>query len=441
MGTSTWDWLNNIGGYASDPINIVKDVFNARSEAEQQSKDFDDRKSGAQQQWDSDRAIVNKNWSDLQSQHEGGYSDRVVVGENKESFLTASHDWIYNNLKDVKPGEINDGANGWRDMVKAGRELSDVFANGVKDDIEAYMKGQTANAVVESTKSYAGELNKLLVSFEMVARGLDLTEGYLAQAQQTVDPPHELSWADKLIGHIPGNGVLKSAQYRADEAENRVRDFMDRVYQPGVAEEVDPYTPKIPEPKSTIKNDTDVPGPGQPGPGPGGPGPGPGPGTTEDPTQPGTELEDPSTDPDDTDTSTDPSSNPLSTDPASTNPASTVPDTKIPSTDLPKSTTPSTPGPGVPGVPGPGTPGPGAGRSVTATPTTQQPGLNGANNRAGAGMGRGMAGMPGMGGAGARGKGDDDENHKIPDYLVYDHGDELLGTQPPALPPGGVIGG
>ncbi|CAM4480374.1 hypothetical protein NONI108955_33325 [Nocardia ninae] len=53
----------------------------------------------------------------------------------------------------------------------------------------------------------------------------------------------------------------------------------------------------------------------------------------------------------------------------------------------------------------------------------------------------GAAGMPGMGAPGARGKGDEDGEHKTPDYLIYDRGSELLGTQPPALPPGGVIGG
>lgn len=60
----------------------------------------------------------------------------------------------------------------------------------------------------------------------------------------------------------------------------------------------------------------------------------------------------------------------------------------------------------------------------------------GTNNRAG------RAGMPGMMAPGARGANrDEDDEHDIPDYLIYDRGSELLGTQPPALPPGGVIGG
>lgn len=41
---------------------------------------------------------------------------------------------------------------------------------------------------------------------------------------------------------------------------------------------------------------------------------------------------------------------------------------------------------------------------------------------------------------GQNGKRGEDNEHETPDYLIYDHGTELLGTQPPALPPGGVIG-
>jgi hypothetical protein len=46
-----------------------------------------------------------------------------------------------------------------------------------------------------------------------------------------------------------------------------------------------------------------------------------------------------------------------------------------------------------------------------------------------------------MGAPAARGKGDDNEEHKTPDYLVQDRTTELLGVQPRVLPPGGVIGG
>ncbi|MGW0246722.1 hypothetical protein ACWDYH_08790 [Nocardia goodfellowii] len=38
------------------------------------------------------------------------------------------------------------------------------------------------------------------------------------------------------------------------------------------------------------------------------------------------------------------------------------------------------------------------------------------------------------------GQGDDDGEHKIPDYLIQDRETELLGEQPRVLPAGGVIG-
>ncbi|MEV0032843.1 hypothetical protein [Nocardia sp. NPDC050793] len=447
MGTPPHEWLANVASYGVPVIAVPRHVYNffhARSEAQTQEENFNDQQSKAQNQWDTDRQIVNKTWSDLQSQYDGRYADRVVVGDKKESFLSQSHEWIYNHLKDVKQVEINEAANGWRDMVREAERLVSDFSTGVQRDIDDFMEGKTANAVVESTKSYADEMKKLIVTFNMVARGLDLTEGYLTQAQQTVDEPHSLSLIDQVIGHIPGNGVFKSAQYRADEAENRVRDFMDRVYQPGVVDEVDPYTPILPEPKSTIddsKKPGDTPGPG-PGPGPGG-GPNPGsdipiPGSpiSEIPgTDPGGEAPDtPGSDPEDTD-QTNPASTQTPTTPQSTTPAATVPDTKLPNTGLP---TPSGPGPG---APGPGVPTiPSPGRSVPGGNVPGQSGPSGglANSRP---AGTGRAGMPGMGAPAARGKGDDDDEHKTPDYLIYDHGDELLGTQPPALPPGGVIGG
>ncbi|SLJ82548.1 Uncharacterised protein [Mycobacteroides abscessus subsp. abscessus] len=54
---------------------------------------------------------------------------------------------------------------------------------------------------------------------------------------------------------------------------------------------------------------------------------------------------------------------------------------------------------------------------------------------------RGMGGMGMAGAPGARGGGQDDDTHQIPDYLVtQENTDELLGELPPTVP-GGVIGG
>ncbi|MGI5219774.1 hypothetical protein [Nocardia sp. CA-290969] len=102
--------------------------------------------------------------------------------------------------------------------------------------------------------------------------------------------------------------------------------------------------------------------------------------------------------------------------------------------------TPSRPGsPGVPSVPGspgrPGTP-PVPGRSVPGAPgTTPAPGGTTAAQAARAGRPAGMGGMPGMMSPGAARRGEDEQDHKIPDYLIIDRSEELLGPEQPMVPP------
>ncbi|WP_280461175.1 hypothetical protein [Nocardia carnea] len=119
----------------------------------------------------------------------------------------------------------------------------------------------------------------------------------------------------------------------------------------------------------------------------------------------------------------------------------------------PQRTTSSTTTPGSPGAPTgtPGSPGmPGGAPPQNQAPGKTVPGAPGgtpngptggpAAAAAAAGASRGMSGMPGMmgGGAGAR-RGEDDEEHKVPDYLVHDREEELFGAQPQLLD--GVLGG
>ncbi|EWM15250.1 hypothetical protein [Kutzneria sp. 744] len=65
--------------------------------------------------------------------------------------------------------------------------------------------------------------------------------------------------------------------------------------------------------------------------------------------------------------------------------------------------------------------------------------------RAGAAGARGAAAQGGTGAAGAGGRGgkkEEDKEHKTAAYLVTEeHGSEVVGDLPPAMPPGGVIGG
>ncbi|MET8798240.1 hypothetical protein ABZV91_17635 [Nocardia sp. NPDC004568] len=119
--------------------------------------------------------------------------------------------------------------------------------------------------------------------------------------------------------------------------------------------------------------------------------------------------------------------------------------TGTPSGDPQRTTSTTTTGsPSVPAGNPAGTPG--------GTPQTQAPGKTvtgtpgGLNTSAGSpsaastavGAGRGMSGMPGMMPPGAGRRGEDDDEHKTPDYLVRDREEELFGPRISAL--GGVLG-
>ncbi|WP_225727451.1 MULTISPECIES: hypothetical protein [unclassified Nocardia] len=147
---------------------------------------------------------------------------------------------------------------------------------------------------------------------------------------------------------------------------------------------------------------------------------------------------------------------PTGTNPTSTNPTSTNPSPKQPTTPTgldptktnPTGLNPSTPIPSTPGLPRstPGVPSTPGNTPKTAAPRQSLPGLAGtaaAANQAAAAA-RGATGAQGafggMPGAAGKGKGDEDSEHKIPDWLInQENTDELLGEQPKTLP-GGVIG-
>ncbi|MGA6207984.1 hypothetical protein ACPESR_24850 [Nocardia testacea] len=112
----------------------------------------------------------------------------------------------------------------------------------------------------------------------------------------------------------------------------------------------------------------------------------------------------------------------------------------------PQRTTPSTTTTGSPsvstGAPA-GTPGgtPQAhtpGKTVTATPGGPNTSGSPSATATAAGTSRGMSGMPGMMSAGAGKRGENDDEHKTPDYLIQDREEELFGPRISAL--GGVLG-
>jgi len=460
---AAWTGLAGINGHRTSNANNERD----------QSLQGD-----AVDKWKDDRQFIHNEVSRLTGAYNNPAPQAIT---NPEAFDTWSHQDIYDALNGsgstpgVQQADINAGADGWRRLAKQADDAIAAFRTGITDDINKYWSGDTANSAMTASHSYADEFTTLSVSFEQVAGGIDLIQGHLDQAKLSVPPPEELDVVDKFLGQIPGNGLLKLGQHRANEAEARAQDVM-KVYQTG-ATDVDQQTPILPEPKNPVNSPGDshlsddlgsnppdnpyTPG-SSPTSSPYTPGSGD-PSNTDDPGTPGNDPGDNPSSTDDPSSTNDPSSNnpwstdDPSTDPSSTDPASTVPASNQPSGLTDPSSKPSlgspgsgspgsgSPGSGYPGSgsPGSGSPGTGSpGASIPGSGTTSQPtGTSTTNARTGTGTGR--AGMPGMGGmGGGRGSGKDDENeHGIPDYLVQDRTTELLGEQPRVLPPGGVIGG
>ncbi|MBF6357118.1 hypothetical protein IU449_21665 [Nocardia higoensis] len=410
--------------------------------------------------WKNDRQHIQNEYSLLSREYNNPAPPAIT---DPEAFDTWSHREIYDalygtgdpdNPRGVQQADINAGADGWRKLTGQAKDAIKAFREGIQYDIEHLWSGRTANSAMTASQSYADEFHTLAVSFEQVAGGIDLIQGYLDQAKLSVPPPEELDAVDRFLGHVPGNGVLKLGQHRANEAEARAQEAM-KIYQLG-ATEVDEQTPILPEPKNPVNSSNPGDNTQQPGSTPPGSTPGPvtpgsqdpsktaDPSSTDDPskTEDQSSTEDPSAT-DDPSSTDDPSTDPASTDPASTVPASSQPSTLTDPSGKPSLGSPGSgsPGSGSPGSGSPGsTPSPGAsipGNAATSAPT----GAAVANARTAGTTGR--AGMPGMGAmGGGRGGGKDDESeHNIPDYLVQDRTTELLGEQPRVLPPGGVIGG
>lgn len=428
--------------------SAVDEVTGNYDESEGNRNRASDAAGVADQEWSGDRTHINNELARVSQGFDGEYAPATAT---KEAFKTWTHQQIWEALNGnsehpaVASADINAGADGWRRLTGDLSLALDTFGKNVDTVINDKWGGQSANAAVDGTRTFVTEARKLVKSFELVANGIDLMQGYLAQAKMSIVPPVEVSGFDEFVGHIPGNGVVKAAKHRANEAQAQAQDLMIEFYQPGVTA-VDTKTPVLPVTKSPV------------GDGPGGPQPA-GPAGTQNPV----------------------GTNPAGTNPSGTNPAGTNPqDTATPGqetpqdsatnpagTETPASTTPSTtttPVNTVPreepvGRPNTTTPGSPNGAPMAVTPGGQQPagspgrtvsGAPGGPNRA-AGPAtrsgspaatRGMSGMPGaMGGAGGqRGRGEDDDEHKTPDYLVQDRATELLGEQPRVLPPGGVIG-
>lgn len=429
-------WVEQVGRL------VVEPVLDGPDEA-RKNKDDDTRLAEDQNNtWNQDRAAVGGEWTGLVGEFDGAFAPPAIL--EKDGFPAMTHQQIWDALKDVNSALINDKANAWRSLTNEARAANQEFLDGVNADLEAGWNGQSGAAAVNGVREFCTSFTSLAASFQLVAHGLDLMEGHLAQAKASVGEPDDVTIGDNLINMLPLDDVLKTPQYRADEAQETARWVMTTYYEPGAAD-VDSKTPILPEPKKPV-DDGGPGGPGQPT------------GGSPQPSGPGTRPQGTTTTDDGTDTETGASpegqeqpagqQDPQTTTPQSTTPQATTPQSTTPSlttTGTPTTTTPGMPSGAPSGTPS-GTPQTTApfvpGQTVPGSPNNKTTAAPAGTTAATTNSRAGRTGFPGMMSPGARGANRDDEDeHSTPDYLVYDRGSELLGTQPPALPPGGVIGG
>ncbi|MFD4368455.1 hypothetical protein [Rhodococcus sp. NPDC058521] len=382
-----------------------------------------------------------------------------------ESFEAMSHQDIKAKVDSIQPGPVFESSQMWRAAEQDATELITDFQEAIASITASDWQGEAASNAQAAIARYAGESAKLGGAFTLV--GNKMEEAYTGFAQvkaQLPEPDTGTSFGDFVrggIGLIANPGSVVNMVDGNDDARQEAIRVMNTVYTP-VVQQADTGVPMLPAAVDPTDPSTGTPGtPGGPGIGPSG----------------GPDISGPSAAP----------GSPAAGFPQSTAPASTAPSSIGPTAQppiAPASAVPAAasglPGSGVGqdsarnpfvapaaaglgggsgsgslgsgsagrgvGTGGVGTGG-GFGSGASAAPlgAPQKPGAvspgqaSGARAAGGAGAGR-----MGMGGAmmppGARGKGDDDTEHKTPDYLVnVQNGNELIGDLPRGAPP--VLGG
>ncbi|RDI54207.1 hypothetical protein [Nocardia mexicana] len=397
-----------------------------------------------------------------------------MTGENEPPKITGGgehtdswkHSRIYNAFNPLVTDEANKSVAEYAEISRRWSSAAELFANRIRHSSEAAWEGQAATKSREAIGNYAQRALDLSLPLHNLAQRISTAIDGVNNTKNAVDkPPDGGSWYNPRSWAVgPFHGP--SSQSVRNDCENAAREAMKNHYVANFLQ-ADQQIPVLPVPDSPTNplykppEKTDqpyVPPTGDGTDDPGGTGGTGGTSGTSDPTQqtgeePAGTTEDSST--------TDSSTTDSSSDDSSTNPASAA-------ATEPTSTTPS--GAGTPttssgfsggtggsgggagggagggigglggGVPGAGTGGPG--RSVAGGQPGAGTGLAAAAG-GGAAAGKGMSGMPPMGGmGGARGKSEDDEKDRdIPEWLRnMENAEELLGPDPRTIP-GGVIGG
>ncbi|WP_164877598.1 hypothetical protein [Prescottella agglutinans] len=448
-----------------------------------------------------EQAAGNAERSDIYREQAGLYNqvgqdfDAPVLG-SPEAFEAMSHEAIKSAVDAMNGEALRASAEGWKkigqSLEQSLNDFRDFMGNTIK---ERAWEGIAANSAKQATANYAQDSNRLAAAGKLVGTKIEEAATAIDQVKSTVPPVSKRSIGEAFLDAVlPPVGLYKSIVHEQDEAHKEAIQIMRTVYTP-VMQQSDTNVPTLPPPVQVGTPPTPpdqrnqgggtrgdgapgytpytAPNAGSPGPNGGLPGGTPGSGnapgadtagpdalgpdaTGQNPFAPGNggaSTGNPNT--------VDAQTNPASawTAPAAANGAEA---TRYGQTGLGPLGTGAggyggasgtgggfgggggstgsgagggyAPGGFLSGGSGGGAGGLGAGG---ASPSAAAGGTGGASaaGRPGAAGGTGM--MPGAGGA--RGRGEDDSEHKTPGYLVnVDNGNELIGKLPLAAPP--VIG-
>ncbi|WP_157181824.1 hypothetical protein [Nocardia testacea] len=415
-----------------------------------------------------DPSAVPNRLSGQQSQSGAEYfGSQVSHGDRDPSYITRmeqfegmSHEEIFTKVDAMKPGLMHEIASAYESIANAlsgallGAHLS------LQRELSEGMSGQFADAAAQATKKFHDQANDVQEVIRAVGFRVDAAAYGAEVVRKSVPPPptqapgtnptlatsvvDPAQVAQTVVGATDPAAAAALDRYKEEQRLVAV-EAMNMAYKPTYQSAGDGVPTFVP-----VQAPGDGPGPSVPGgtsttgpngsstttSAPGGETPGsetPGANETD-----GEGSESAGTEEDSQTTTAGSNENPTTQQPNTTttgtptgDPQRTTPSTTTGSPSVSTGAPVGTPG----GTPQSRTPG----KTVTATPGGPNTATGSPSAAAtAAGTSRGMSGMPGMMSAGAGRRGEDDDEHKTPDYLIQDREEELFGPRISAL--GGVLG-
>ncbi|MBU3067108.1 PPE domain-containing protein [Nocardia sp. NEAU-G5] len=425
------DFISSLTGLFDPSVSPTQSATNAGTQGQQ------------------DRATAQTQGATLAQNFHGDYLPEGVAAM-MESFDTMSHDRIIQYRDKVVPNDMNESAGRWKTLADDTHTKATLFQGAIEGLINNGWSGASAESAKANVRKYVDDVDTLKNAAAIVATKISDAAATLTQVKaQIPDKPQNratsvLGIVTDVVTGVTGNptsliGSVMADHGRRDNAQNAARDVMNNVYKKYLPES-DQNVPKMPG--VTTADNTSHTGAS----GPVGPSSSYGPSSNSNAHSYG-----PSTS--NSPTGASGPSSPSSSTSSSTSPSSlNLPDAKTgTSSNLSglsssmSGTNTSTAGYSPSGVGTAGTTGTGGLNSSTGGLGSSVPGTTGTTTTTAANAttaaGKTTSGMPSgmMGGAGQKGKGEGDGEHKTPEWLKGIQ-EELVGPEPKLLP-GGVIGG